>query len=246
MSTPIKAKHFEKDFASSDEEALYIAVEAIINDEFERLPFSKSANVYELRSNITNDSSYDEIEKTISNQKLLLNSFISNRPVENNLQKITELQNKAMEAIENESKDSNSMYKKLSVAASVLVVCLVSVLGISYALNKNNTDINSVKSSNKLSDMKASSSPNSATSPVAGSDANNGVVSRDNANLPTSELTTNSVTSSKSFTATTADETITTTPKNNVKHLIETALFLVFLLLLLVIRAILKKTKIED
>jgi hypothetical protein len=58
MGSPIKAKDLEKNQASNDEEAFYIAVEAILNDDFEKLAFSNKVNIADLKNKIINDPKF--------------------------------------------------------------------------------------------------------------------------------------------------------------------------------------------
>lgn len=178
MSYPIKARDLEKNQASNDEEALYIAVEAILNGEFENLAFAKNVNVVELKQAVSNDPKFEEVRGIIGYEQNLLTSVIANNEAQNDIKKLMEIQSKTLAEFDaNNQVSKHSNFAKLSVAASLLVVVMVSVLSFSYIANKDST----AKKSNSQSVQYDKSVENKGPNLESGSstDTNPGVVTRD-------------------------------------------------------------------
>ena len=154
MNSSIRAKDLKDNQSLSNEEALYIAVEAILNGDFEKLRFSKNVVPSEIKENIINSQRFEEIKASITYEKNILNSFLSDNEPVNDLSKLTEIQTKTIEALYNNTeKNTPSPYAKFAVAASILVVVLISVLGSSFFINSKNNDNFATKS--KLQDRPA-------------------------------------------------------------------------------------------
>ena len=254
MSFPIKAKDLEKNQASNDEEALFIAVEALLNDEFEKLAFSKNTNVIELKNNILNDPRFEEVHGLIGYEKTLLTSIVAKNEIENDISKLMALQNKTLEALEEDKPSGHSSYAKLSVAASVIIITLISVLGASYIINKNSETTATKSNSDELiinqekSLDKSSKGANNADNP--------GVVSREE---PTSEQDTqdpeiktniDSVSPSSNSSGGVGVDSYTASTTNNEsfvskhsKKIIEGLFFLIVLVVILFFRTAFKKSE---
>ena len=66
MNSSIRAKDLKDNQSLSNEEALYIAVEAILNGDFEKLRFSKNVVPSEIKENIINSQRFEEIKASIT------------------------------------------------------------------------------------------------------------------------------------------------------------------------------------
>ena len=97
MNSSIRAKDLKDNQSLSNEEALYIAVEAILNGDFEKLRFSKNVVPSEIKENIINSQRFEEIKASITYEKNILNSFLSDNEPVNDLSKLTEIQTKTIE-----------------------------------------------------------------------------------------------------------------------------------------------------